>query len=89
MGCYVHALHQGVRPLRDEPEELELQILFLPPSKRRRDQDNLVASMKSGLDGLAQALGVDDHIFRPKVEGIGAPVPGGAVRIRLITSEAK
>jgi hypothetical protein len=29
-----------------------------------RDQDNLIASMKSGLDGLADALKVDDSNFR-------------------------
>jgi len=41
---------------------------FYPPSKRHYDLDNLLASMKAGLDGMADALGVDDNIFRPSIE---------------------
>lgn len=58
-----------------------LWIDFLPPDRRRRDVDNCVAAMKSGLDGLADALGVDDSRFvlRPMLcEQIG-----GMVRVRL------
>ena len=44
---------------------MALDITFIQPDKRRRDRDNLLAAMKSGLDGLAQALGVDDSEFEP------------------------
>lgn len=44
---------------------LALDITFIQPDKRRRDRDNLLAAMKSGIDGLAQALGVDDSEFDP------------------------
>lgn len=37
---------------------------YPPPPKRRRDQDNLIASAKAALDGLADALQVDDSRFR-------------------------
>ena len=33
------------------------------PIKRARDSDNLFAGMKSALDGVAKALGVDDSRF--------------------------
>lgn len=36
-----------------------------PRHERRRDIDNLLASCKGALDGLAQAIGVDDCLFRP------------------------
>ena len=42
-----------------------LTITFTAPDKRRRDMDNLLASLKSGLDGVSQALGVDDQHFEP------------------------
>jgi crossover junction endodeoxyribonuclease RusA len=43
---------------------LRVHLEFYPPDRRKRDEDNMVAAMKSGLDGLADALGVDDSIFR-------------------------
>lgn len=45
--------------------KLALEITFVQPDKRRRDMDNLFAAMKSGLDGISQALGVDDQHFDP------------------------
>jgi hypothetical protein len=32
--------------------------------RRNRDRDNLLSGLKWGLDGIAQALGVDDSIFQ-------------------------
>ena len=43
---------------------LHLWVDFVPPDRRRRDLDNCIASMKAGLDGLADALGVDDNRWR-------------------------
>ena len=39
------------------------QYTFNPPDRRRRDQDNYAAMMKSYQDGVCQALGIDDYIF--------------------------
>jgi len=50
------------------PGQLAVHLVFNPPSRRAYDQDNLVASMKSGLDGLADAPGVDDKLFCLTVE---------------------
>ena len=52
--------------------EIKVHLEFIPAINRSRDEDNFVASMKAGLDGIASALGVDDanfrlsHSFRPK-----------------------
>ena len=49
-----------------EPEgNIPVSLLFLSPDKRKRDLDNLLAASKAALDGIAQALGVDDKRFKP------------------------
>ncbi len=44
---------------------LPLRIEFHAPDARKRDIDNLLSAHKAALDGIAQALGVDDSRFRP------------------------
>lgn len=56
--CVAHARSQGLT--RSDAERLHLKITFVPPNRRARDLDNLLASLKSGLDGLCDVLGVDD-----------------------------
>lgn len=43
---------------------MELQITFEPPTKRRMDLDNMLSSFKYGIDAIAESLGVDDSKFR-------------------------
>jgi crossover junction endodeoxyribonuclease RusA len=53
-----------VRPLRwhsDGP--FNVHIRAYPPDRHVRDTDNLIASLKSHLDGIAAALEVDDSEF--------------------------
>src|SRR5690606_14641889 len=45
--------------------EIPLRIEFHAPDARKRDIDNLLAAHKAALDGIAQALGIDDSRFRP------------------------
>lgn len=65
----------------DAPK-IALWLDFVPPDRRHRDDDNLVASFKSGRDGLALALGIDDKRFRcfPFVRDDEI---GGFVRVRI------
>ena len=35
-------------------------IEFSPPDRRRRDIDNMLSSLKPALDGVAEAIGIDD-----------------------------
>jgi crossover junction endodeoxyribonuclease RusA len=60
--CYLLAKTSGVHL---PPGRHPVKILFCPPDKKRRDLDNCLASIKAGLDGVAEALGVDDRLFRP------------------------
>lgn len=47
----------------DDDCELLIRPLFLYRVERRRDRDNAMASLKAALDGVAEALGVDDSRF--------------------------
>ena len=47
---------------------IAVRLIFHPPDRRKRDLDNLLASHKAALDGIAQALCVDDHRFIPTLE---------------------
>lgn len=42
-----------------------VSLVFYPPNNSPRDLDNLLASMKSALDGIADGLGINDKYFRP------------------------
>lgn len=72
----------GLMPSMPPDGAVRVSMRFCPPDKRARDLDNLLASMKSGLDGVADALGVDDSVFRPAVDW-GPVKPGGVVEIQL------
>jgi crossover junction endodeoxyribonuclease RusA len=39
---------------------VKFSITFYCPNRRRRDIDNLLASLKPSLDGIAHATGIDD-----------------------------
>jgi crossover junction endodeoxyribonuclease RusA len=56
-----------------------LRLTFCPPNGRARDDDNMLAAFKSGRDGLAEGLGVDDALFRLAAPVIGDPIRGGCV----------
>jgi crossover junction endodeoxyribonuclease RusA len=49
----------------DQP--IKLTVTFVMPDKRLRDTDNCLAAAKAGLDGMADALGVNDRQFQPLV----------------------
>ena len=69
-----------VPPLPDG--RIPLVITIAPPDRRRRDRDNIQASLKYALDQLAEHWGVDDYLFDPSYRFI-EPVPNGAVTVRV------
>lgn len=44
-------------------ERLAVAVKFYPADNRRRDMDNALASLKAALDGISDALGLDDSRF--------------------------
>lgn len=61
---------------------VKLDVEFCPPSRRRYDLDNAIASMKAANDGIADALGIDDSKFVSTYR-MGDPVKGGEVRVTM------
>ena len=61
--CQFLTLESGVK--FSSPGRIKIDVTFFPPDKRHRDSDNMIASIKSGLDGLADGLGVNDRQFLP------------------------
>lgn len=66
----------------DIPQSLRVTVIFHPPDSRRRDLDNMLASLKPALDGVAFATGVDDSKWQIALRK-EAPRKGGSVRIEL------
>lgn len=71
-----------LRQLLDYGGQIHVFLDFYPPDRRERDDDNVAASFKSGRDGLADALKVDDCHFRthPFLHR-DKPCKGGCVRV--------
>ena len=61
------------------PNRVALKWLASPPDGRRRDDDNLIGSLKAARDGLAIALGVDDSVMACSGVEWREPVKGGQV----------
>lgn len=58
------------------------RITFHPPDRRKRDMDNMLAAIKSGIDAVATYTGIDDSAWRMNIRR-GEPVKGGRVVIEL------
>ena len=77
--CAWTAREQGAR--RIEAEKLHLALVFYPPNRRAFDLDNALASLKAGLDGLADVLGVDDSRWSLSIAR--ADEIGGYVKVQV------
>jgi crossover junction endodeoxyribonuclease RusA len=68
--------------------ELGLLVVFHPPSARKYDRDNLLARLKAGLDGMCDALKIDDARFEPVTVSLaGKPIRRGFVQISISQGE--
>lgn len=63
------------------PKDCCLNVNIAPPDKRRRDVDNVLASLKPTIDGMADALGIDDNTITKIVIVKNPPVKGGKVEL--------
>ncbi len=77
--CAITARQQGAT--RSDAKKLHVSLVFVPPTRRAYDLDNLLARMKSGLDGLADVLGVDDKHWSLTIAK--ADEVGGMVRVEV------
>ena len=61
---------------------ISLRFEFRPPDARRRDLDNMLSSMKAGLDGIADALEVNDQRFELFLKR-STPIKGGKIIVEV------
>ena len=67
----------------EEKQPYALEFRFVPPDRRSYDRDNLIARMKAGIDGLADALFIDDKQFTRLTASVSADSVGGFVQVRI------
>lgn len=78
--CANVARAHGLVPATDAGA-LHLILTFYPPTRRAFDLDNLLARMKSGLDGLADVMSVDDSRWSLSIQKAGEV--GGYVEVTI------
>lgn len=78
--CHLETLAQaGRQQLTDQPVLVHLE--FFRPTRRPMDWDNLIARMKAGLDGMSDALKINDRQFRLSMKV--ADETGGFVLVKI------
>jgi crossover junction endodeoxyribonuclease RusA len=65
----------------------DIAVTVHPKTRNAIDRDNCVAALKSYLDGIADALGVDDRLFNTPSIAFGEPIKGGLLTL-TVTSKA-
>lgn len=78
--CAYDARSQGVGPIANQ--RLAVTYTFCPATRRPFDLDGLAARMKSGQDGLADVLKVDDRHWRTTYD-LGPVKRGGEVLVEI------
>lgn len=67
-----------------------LEFTYAPPDRRRRDAQNMPHMLKAAIDGIADAMGCDDHGFRCVFPSqFSEPVKGGAVLVHIKPQEER
>lgn len=79
--CYLLTKKAGIAA--PDGDEILFALEFVPPDRRKRDDDNLLASCKALRDGVADALGIDDNRFITQLRISRETVKGGEVRVRI------
>ena len=57
-----------------------LNITYCPPSRRRMDLDNCLASSKAYIDGISEALSIDDSRFSIQMQ-MSDEIYDGSIRV--------
>ena len=79
----LRAWEQGYKKLVNVEGSYEIEYIFHPPDRRKRDIDNCLSMMKAAQDGVCDFLEVDDYRIKRTVLEWGEVVKGGKVVLRL------
>lgn len=85
--AWAAALAAGVKSL-PVSAGYSIAVTVHPKTRNPIDRDNVVASLKSAIDGIADALGVDDRTFETPVISFGEPIKGGLMRVTVSHSKS-
>ena len=86
--CFIYAYAAKDKKINySQYEKLHLFVDFYATDKRHRDLDNCISSIKSGLDGVADALGVNDKVFIIHPILKDETFKGGKIEIRISVNE--
>lgn len=84
------AAKQAASAFSDDGKDIAMSIVFVAPDGHHRDLDNCLAAAKPQIDGIADALGVNDKRFRPiLLNYVKGDKPGAmlvAVGVQIATS---
>jgi crossover junction endodeoxyribonuclease RusA len=80
--AWAAALAAGVKSL-PVGDGYAISVTVYPKTRNAIDADNAVASLKASLDGIADALGVDDQTFDTPTISFGEPVKGGRMTLTV------
>jgi crossover junction endodeoxyribonuclease RusA len=82
LGAHLACLAAGLR--NPSWDGARLTFAFSPPDRRRRDASNVIGALKAAVDGISDAIGVDDSRFRIVwPEAFAEPARGGLVRVAI------
>jgi len=70
-------------------EVINVTCEFFPPRNANYDDDGLLSRMKASLDGISEAIGIDDSKFRMKGARRGHVVKDGCVKVELEWDEVQ
>ena len=72
--CQILAKSQGLGKI--DADRVQVNIMFTPPDKRKRDDDNMIGSFKSGRYAIASLIGVDDANWQASYAFLPPKSPG-------------
>lgn len=74
----------NLSPVRvKDRDAILVSLTFHPPDKRRRDLDGMLTSSKNQLDGIADALGINDQLFEFNLKR-AEPIKGGKILVEIL-----
>ena len=85
--AYYTVLEAGIGKI--QADEVRITMSFYPPGAYGYDDDGLSARMKAALDGISEAIGIDDSKFRLGEIMRGPIEKAGMVKVTLDWSQAQ
>jgi crossover junction endodeoxyribonuclease RusA len=73
---------QGAETIDLKRAAIPITLIFHPPTRRAHDLDGALSACKGYLDGVAEAMGINDRVFEPTPRR-GEVVRGGSVVIQI------